>query len=195
MCILMKYRCRLSPPFLALATMLCSSTQLARANSSDNAFVTFGNVAQIALPLWATLETITHKDYPGAVEFGKVFGVTMAAVYILKPLVNETRPNGGAHSFPSGHTASAFAGAGFLQRRYGWSYGLPAYVAAALTGVSRVEGNYHWSADVLTGALIGFSANLLFTKKFAPTVTLAPLPRSTLDSKAKVVGLQISTPF
>ena len=58
----------------------------------------------------------------------------MAVVYVLKPLVDRTRPDGGHQWFPSGHTASAFAGAAFLQMRYGWALGAPAYAVASFVG-------------------------------------------------------------
>ena len=37
-----------------------------------------------------------------------------------------------SHSFPSGHSASAFATAGVLQRHYGWKAGVPATMVAAM---------------------------------------------------------------
>jgi membrane-associated phospholipid phosphatase len=40
----------------------------------------------------------------------------------LKYAVNETRPNGTDHSFPSGHTATAFFGARMLDRSFGKKY-------------------------------------------------------------------------
>jgi len=76
--------------------------------------------------------------------------------------VNRTRPNGGHQSFPSGHTASAFAGAAFLQRRYGWKVGVPACFAATFVGYSRVESHNHYTSDVVAGAAIAIGANLIF---------------------------------
>ena len=75
----------------------------------------------------------------------------MAVVYVLKPIVDRQRPDGGSQSFPSGHSASAFAGAAFLQRRYGWSYGAPAYAVATFVAYSRVESKRHWTSDVIAG--------------------------------------------
>ena len=42
----------------------------------------------------------------------------------LKYAINETRPDGTDHSFPSGHTATAFFGACMLDRYYGKQYPL-----------------------------------------------------------------------
>jgi undecaprenyl-diphosphatase len=60
-------------------------------------------------------------------------------------------------SFPSGHTASAFAfatGAGQTQP----SLSAPLRALASLVGYSRVHTGVHYPADVLVGAFIGVSA-------------------------------------
>ena len=47
-------------------------------------------------------------------------------------LLQRERPDQSNHqSFPSGHSVSAFATAGVLQRHYGWKAGIPATVIAA----------------------------------------------------------------
>ena len=43
----------------------------------------------------------------------------------------------------------------FIQQRYGWQYGLPAYVAASYVGYTRVASDQHYLEDVLAGAAIG----------------------------------------
>lgn len=122
-----------------------------------------GDVGAIALPITAGLAALGHRDGSGVVECAEAVGSTLAVVYALKFTVNRQRPDGGTQSFPSGHTAAAFAGAGFLQRRYGWAYGAPAYAVAAFVGYSRVRARRHWTSDVLAGAAIGVGANLAFT--------------------------------
>jgi hypothetical protein len=84
---------------------------------------------------------------------------------ILKYTVNETRPNGGAHSFPSGHASAAFTGAEFIRKEYGWGWGAPAYVAASFVAWSRVEADKHYTHDVLAGAAIGILANHDFWRR------------------------------
>jgi len=78
---------------------------------------------------------------------------------VLKGSVNERRPDGGHHSFPSGHTSFAFTGAEFIRKEYGWGWGAPAYLAASFVGWSRVEAQAHHTHDVLAGAAIGILAN------------------------------------
>ena len=76
----------------------------------------------------------------------------------LKYGVNEERPNGVEHSFPSGHTSKAFVFARFMHKEYGeksiW-YSIGAYSCATTVGILRVVHNAHWISDVVTGAGIG----------------------------------------
>ncbi|MEB8346395.1 phosphatase PAP2 family protein [Flavobacteriaceae bacterium KMM 6898] len=129
-----------------------------------------GDVLQIALPLSGLAFTILEKDYEGTKQFAYSFGTTMAVTYILKSVTKRKRPENrnSYDSFPSGHTSAAFSGASFIQRRYGWRYGWPAYVLASIVGVSRLEGpdGYHHFIDVLGGAVIAVASTYLFTKPY-----------------------------
>jgi hypothetical protein len=97
----------------------------------------------------------------GSPRHDLVLAVVRAAVVTngLKYAVNERRPNGGANSFPSGHTSFAFTGAEFIRKEYGWAWGVPAYAVASYVGWSRVEARAHYTHDVLAGAAIGILAN------------------------------------
>jgi len=69
-------------------------------------------------------------------------------------------------SFPSGHTAQAFAAATFMAKEYGhksiW-YSIGAYTVATGVGAMRVMNNRHWISDVMVGAGIGIlSTNLAY---------------------------------
>lgn len=82
-----------------------------------------------------------------------------SVVYTLKNTTHKMRPdNSNDHSFPSGHTATAFMTATMLTKEYGsktpW-IGIGAYSVATATGVMRIANNKHWLSDVLTGAGIG----------------------------------------
>lgn len=80
--------------------------------------------------------------------------LTWSAVWALK-LTNAKRPNGGAYSFPSGHTATAFAAAPVLGKHFGPKATYAAYAMGILTGLGRMEDKKHYLADVLAGAGIG----------------------------------------
>lgn len=81
------------------------------------------------------------------------------SVNALKNITKIERPDhSGFNSFPSGHTATAFAGAEFLWQEYKdvsiW-YGVSGYFVATGTGVFRIYNDKHWLTDVAMGAGIG----------------------------------------
>ena len=76
----------------------------------------------------------------------------------IKESGRRSRPAGGGFSFPSGHTAAAFASATVLQRHFGWKVGLPAYGVAAYVAASRVQMERHYVSDVVFGAAVGIVA-------------------------------------
>jgi membrane-associated phospholipid phosphatase len=123
-----------------------------------------GDVGAIILPAGAAVGALVVKDRQGLGQLAAAYASTMVLVYVLKPTIDRTRPDGGGQSFPSGHAASAFAGAAFLQRRYGWRFGIPAYALASYVGYSRVDADRHHTSDVVAGAAIGIAANLVFTR-------------------------------
>jgi len=73
----------------------------------------------------------------------------------IKAAAHRTRPNGGNHSFPSGHTSATFATAAVIQQHYGWKAGAPLYALGAYVSVSRMVDNKHWASDVIFGTAIG----------------------------------------
>ena len=88
-------------------------------------------------------------------------GIMTVTVKGIKYAVNRTRPYGGDHSFPSGHTATSFMTATMLHKEYGWKnpwFSIGGYTVAAVTGVSRIMNNAHWMSDVVTGAAIGIGS-------------------------------------
>lgn len=75
----------------------------------------------------------------------------------LKFVTNRRRPGDTRqyNAFPSGHTSTTFATATSLYYSYGWKVGLPAYLIATGTGVSRIADDVHWFSDVVAGAFVG----------------------------------------
>jgi membrane-associated phospholipid phosphatase len=133
---------------------------------ASDAIETAGDILQYVIPATAGGLTLGYADYRGTLQFGASFAVTEVVTYSLKYTVNETRPNGGSQSFPSGHTSVSFCGAEFIRKRYGWELGIPAYAAASFVAYSRVESNEHWPHDVIAGAGIGMLSSFIFTKPY-----------------------------
>lgn len=87
------------------------------------------------------------------------FATMTALVNAGKYSARQLRPDHSTrNSFPSGHTATAFAAATMLHKEYGeaspW-YSIAGYGAATITGISRILNNRHWISDVIAGAGIG----------------------------------------
>ncbi len=100
---------------------------------------------------------------------------------------NKTLPNDKCcRSFPSDNTANAFMGAGFIHKRYGWNYSVPAYIAATFVGYSRVEADKHYVEDVIAGAAIGLLSSFYFTASYKG-FELSPVASSG------VYGISINT--
>jgi membrane-associated phospholipid phosphatase len=84
----------------------------------------------------------------------------VGTAYGLKYVVHEERPDHSDNkSFPSDTAALAFAPANYLWDRYGWRWGLPAYLVAGFVGYSRVEADKHhwWDVAASAGIAFGFS--------------------------------------
>jgi membrane-associated phospholipid phosphatase len=87
---------------------------------------------------------------------------------------DQFRPFSGANSFPSGHTAVAFAIATSIadETDDGWSDVL-LYSGATLTAMSRINDDRHWTSDVFIGGLIGHLSGRWVSKQMGP-VRIAP---------------------
>ena len=101
--------------------------------------------------------------YIGASVVG-AFAVTMGLKYIVNrnrpyetwPDMISPRSTEPDPSFPSGHTASAFALATSLCIKYPkWYVIAPSAIYAVSVGVSRMHEGVHYPTDVMAGALIG----------------------------------------
>lgn len=140
------------------------------------------DVAVLALPAASLAIAIAHEDWNGiAIGAGECLG-TLAVTYAMKHIIHKQRPDrSNNQSFPSGHSALAFADASFLMKRYGWQYGIPAYAVAGYVAWGRTYAKKHDFWDVLTGAAIGTATGLIATAPFVKKhdVTIAPAVMET----------------
>lgn len=87
------------------------------------------------------------------------FLLSTAIVRPIKQLTNVERPDGSNHhSFPSGHTSTAFVSAQLMFREYQGKdvvLSLLGYPFAVYTALYRTVNNKHWLGDVVAGAGIG----------------------------------------
>lgn len=137
------------------------------ANAMAGTHETAADALRIAIPAVAWGATQLLDDNEGEKQFYYSFASNVLATYGMKQLISKQRPNGeDDDAFPSGHASMAFQGAAFLQQRYGWQYGLPAYALATYVGYSRVHTDHHDTWDVLAGAAIGIVSSYYFTTPY-----------------------------
>ncbi len=128
----------------------------------------FGNVWGNGLTMAAGsaalfgLGVLSHKPSlrEAGRDLGTAFLATSAVVLPMKMFVDRTRPDGGSYSFPSGHTAVAFAAAPVLSAHFGLKIGVPAYALAGMTALGRMQDRKHYLSDVVFGGAVGLAVGL-----------------------------------
>ncbi|HEY3885844.1 MAG TPA: phosphatase PAP2 family protein [Vicinamibacterales bacterium] len=113
----------------------------------------------LALGVYA-IGRLTHHD--GAAELGTELLEAQAINGVLtqsvKFAVDRRRPNGGHHSFPSGHASATFATADVFAQRFGWKIGALAYAGGVYVALSRLGEHAHYPSDTLFGAALGIAS-------------------------------------
>jgi membrane-associated phospholipid phosphatase len=127
---------------------------------ADDGWTQAGDVLLYALPLTAATATYSLDDPDGRKQLVSAYGVTLSISAVLAGLADRERPDGSDDlSFPSFGAASAFTSAAFMQRRYGWDVGVPAYLAASYVGWSKIYSDQNHVSDVLVGAALAWGVN------------------------------------
>jgi hypothetical protein len=152
-------------------------TQSHRTKTKDDVAKVFRHMGQPEVYATVGLGTIAAGLIGGHDDVTRAGGRITASLItagatnsLLKYLVGRKRPNSVTDpfefdpfsnnvSFPSGHTAMAFALATSVSHEV---HSLPVTVglfgASTLTGWSRINDNKHWLSDVLGGAVVGFTS-------------------------------------
>ena len=133
--------------------------------SRSEPYVAVGVPVAMALAAWIKDDRDLLKD---AVYVGTSVAGAFAVTYGLKYIVGRDRPYErypdrvhpysleDSPSFPSGHTATAFALATSLSIRYPkWYVIAPTALWACSVGISRMNEGVHYPSDVLAGAALG----------------------------------------
>jgi len=127
--------------------------------SVDNVLQYSPTLVNLGLRFSGLSRNVNAKDQLATFLLGT--GTYVVITQGLKYSINEIRPDGSDHSFPSGHTTTAFFGARMLDRVYGKKYpaiALGGYALATATGALRMANNKHWATDVAMGAAIGIAS-------------------------------------
>ena len=81
-------------------------------------------------------------------------------ISIIQAIVIGKKP--GTWSFPSGHSAAAFAGARLLNRKFP-RFGILRYMVASMVAFSRIYLGDHYPGDVASGSLLGMLFAMFFS--------------------------------
>jgi len=154
------------------ATLLSfSQFRGSRRTAAARTLTWMGNGTSVTLYCLILLATFDPAAERAAFRLATAAGLASLASQILKRTLSRTRPdhaivgfealttNPDRFSFPSGHTAAAFATAvAFVGAPFGLARGL--FVLATGVGLSRVYLGAHYPLDVGAGAVIGLAAGI-----------------------------------
>ncbi len=131
------------------------------------AVIAFGLPLVLIIIAWVKKNTILRRK---ALNILVAVAISAVVANLLKYTIDLPRPyeiypfiqklsSGGSPSFPSGHTADAFAFAVALGLVFPkWYFMIPALVWAGFVGYSRMCLGVHFPTDVLAGAMIGIAS-------------------------------------
>ena len=143
--------------------------------ASNKTWANISDVTAITLASTALVLPVVKDDWEGAREAAYSLGTAEGISLLGKAVVHEERPDhSDNNSFPSGHSAIAFASATTIYKRYGWEVGMPAYALATLTASARVAAKKHHWYDAAAGAAMGSASGWCFTDAFNNKVQLVP---------------------
>lgn len=178
-------RCVVTAVMLMLASV--------QSQASDDALKYTTDVLCLAPDATALAVAIAKHDTQGLKQLGLSTATCLVVNYGLELCIKKDRPDGtGHHAFPSTHTAVAFNGSTYLMKRYGWKWGVPAYVVSSFVAWGRVHTNRHDWWDVLGGAAIGAGSAFIFTRPFVKDVDVTISPTTFGD---RAYGLTATIQF
>jgi membrane-associated phospholipid phosphatase len=168
-----------------IATDRDTSLHISNSLHTQNRYVSFSNYGIAALAggtgalyLWGHFTDNDHAREAGLLA-GEAAVDSLAITEAVKYVAGRNRPFQGNHkgefwsggdSFPSDHAAVAWAAASVLSHEYpGPLPKLLAYGAAAAISAARVEGNQHFTSDVLVGSAIGWlTGEFVYSRRHDP---------------------------
>ena len=160
----------------AVAVIFCLLNTATVARGGDTSLA--GDILTGAIPLSALALAYFKGDTEGEKQWLRNVVANQLLTSAARLGFNQTswgeRPNGHRYGFPSGHVAFVASGASFLQERYGWQYGVPAWLLTGYVAYNRVENGHHHWRDVIASGAVAYGVGKLFVTPEIATY-LAPV--------------------
>ncbi|HEY7976690.1 MAG TPA: hypothetical protein VID67_00740 [Rhizomicrobium sp.] len=127
-----------------------------------------GRGISIALPVAAyTISYMHHEDWTGMKELTAVTALTVGSAFLAREFIKKRSPDGSTdRSFPSMEAAFSAPSSGYLWRRYGWQYGLPALVLSQGANLLLDDAGKHRIVDGLAVTAVAAILNWGITTKY-----------------------------
>lgn len=149
-----------------IAVVAITCALLAAPTAARAANVITGDIGMAIIPVTGLAMAFFKGDVEGQKQWLRNTLVNQALTSAARVGFNETswgeRPNGHGYGFPSGHVAFAASGASFLQERYGWHYGVPAWLLTGYVAWNRVDNDKHHWRDVIASGVLSYGVGKLF---------------------------------
>jgi hypothetical protein len=147
---------------MAIALFAALPLSAARADiASKSTERTVGESIAYSLPVAAVTVSLLHDDdWTGIEEYSFVGLSTLGTTAFIRHFIHEKSPDGQSHhAFPSLQAAVGSPAESYLWRRYGWQYGLPAFILEHSASFLLDRAGKHHFVDGLAVSAIsaGFS--------------------------------------
>jgi hypothetical protein len=160
----------------------------------------FDDIAQLAVtPSLFIFDALGDEKHHPIDQFfvtALSYGIMVLPVRYIKDHYNSPRPYGGNHSFPSGHTATAFIGSHVIYKEFKdtnpW-IAYSGYAMGAFVAGSRVAHDKHWVSDVMAGAGIAMLSTELAYWIYFPVRNLITNEANKLFGKYIILSPVIQT--
>lgn len=150
----------------AAAFSVCAGAHASSLNKKTEADV--GRAISIALPVAAYgISYLHHEDWTGMKELTVVTVATIGTTFLAREFIHRRSPDGSTdRSFPSMEAALSAPSSGYLWRRYGWEYGLPALVLSQGANLLLDDAGKHRILDGLAVTAVAAILNWGITTEY-----------------------------
>lgn len=138
------------------------------------------NIIAFGIPLGGYALAHRKGDDEGKRQWANNTAAEVFANSTARILFDQTdlgeRPNGKRFGFPSGHMGFVTSGTAFLHLRYGWEYGLPAFLLSGYVAYERLDRDYHQWRDIIAGVGLAYAVAWMIVTPYTQRSESSILP-------------------